>query len=138
MFASKLRHTLHQHCAFSSWGKLFQTWETRKLGRLGLIGKIRLSSTMSAVDVEAEIRSVFSKAMQSRNDFPFEFLQPTGCCNRSLTLPAISLSFSWIPQTVARLGTSKQPLYILCKEKLALEDIEVIYYYRHYNRVLIS
>lgn len=89
------------------------------LGKSGLIGKIHLSSTMTVNEVAGEIRSVFSKAMNGCKDFPFVFLQSTGCGSRSLTLPSVSTSFSWTPQMVARLGSVKQPIYILAQQHLA-------------------
>ena len=92
-----------------------------QLGKSGLIGKIRLTSTMTVNEVEAEIRSAFSKSMNNREDFPFVFLQPTGCGSRSLTLPAVSSSFSWTSQMVARLGPTKRPIYILAQDTLSVE-----------------
>ena len=82
-------------------------------GLLGLIGKMHLTSLMSVAEVEDEVRSVFKKPMANRKDSPFFFLQPTGCGSRSLTLPAVSESFSWTAQQVAKLGGAKQCIYIL-------------------------
>ena len=89
-----------------------------KLGESGLIGKIRLMSTMTVEDVEDEIRSVFHRPMGDRKDFPFVFLQPTGFGSKSLTVPSLSPSFRWTPQQVARLGGSKQSIFILAQDKL--------------------
>ena len=88
------------------------------LGLLRLIGKIRLTSTMSVSEVQDEVRSVFSKAMNNRQDFSFVFLQPTGCGIRSLTLPGVSASFNWTPQQVVKIGGAKQCIYILVKDQL--------------------
>ncbi len=114
-----------------------------KLGQSGLIGKIRLTSTMSVSEVEEEVRSVFSKPMDNRVDFPFVFLQSTGCGSRSLTLPAVSASFSWTPHQVAKLGSGKQCMYILSKDKLVTDKIEVsilqyIYYVFKYIYIPLS
>lgn len=91
-----------------------------KLGSLGLIGKIRLSSTMSDEEVLQEIRSVFSVPMGQRADFPFVFLQPAGAGTKTLTVPAVSSSFCWTAQQVAKLGGYKQAIYILAKDKLKI------------------
>ena len=78
----------------------------------GLVGKIRLNSAMTVDEVDQEIRSVFKVPMKGSNDFKFMFLQPTGCGSRTLTVPAISSSFSWTANQVAKLGGHKQLLWI--------------------------
>ena len=60
------------------------------LGKSGLIGKIRLVSTMTTTEIDNEVRSVFEKVMGGRSDFPFIFLQPT---SRTLMIPSVSSSF---------------------------------------------
>ena len=90
-----------------------------KLGEKGLIGKIRLTSQMSVLEVEDEIRSVFQGPMGGSNDFCFHFLQSTGLGSKTLTLPSVSSSFIWTPQQVARLGNNKQPIYIMADDELA-------------------
>ena len=77
-------------------------------------------STMTVKEVEDEVRSVFHKAMSGRSDFPFTFLQPAGAGSRTLTIPSVS-SFSWTAQQVAKLGPNKQSIYILARDKLAVE-----------------
>lgn len=89
-----------------------------KLAALGLIGKIRLLSSMTVQEVENEIRSVFKKPMGSIADFPFQYLQSTGGGSRTLTVPCVSSSFSWTAQQVAKLGSSVQPIYIMAKDEL--------------------
>jgi len=80
---------------------------------------------MTVKEVEDEVRSVFFKAMGGRSDFPFIFLQPAGAGSRTLAIPSVSSSFSWTAQQVAKLGpNSKQSIYILAKDKLAV-DLEV-------------
>ena len=74
-----------------------------------------------------EVRSVFRKVMQSRLDFCFVFLQPTGTGAQTLTVPSISNSFSWTAQQVAKLGGHKSPIYILAKDKLTLPDVFIKY-----------
>ena len=81
-----------------------------KLGSLGLIGKIRLCSTMSDEEVQQEICSVFSVPMGDRADFPFAFLQPAGAGTKTLTVPAVSSSFCW---TVQQVATNKQFISLL-------------------------
>ncbi len=92
-----------------------------KLAASGLIGKIHLVSSMTVEEVETEVRSVFSRPMGGRNDFPFVYLQSTGAGTRTLTIPCLSPSFKWTAQQVAKLGTCSQAVYILAKEHL-IED----------------
>ncbi len=66
-----------------------------------MIEKIRLHSNMSVDDVKEEIYSVFKQPNQ--HDFPFLYLQPTGC-GCSLTIPALSPLFEWTVQEVVKLG----------------------------------
>ena len=94
-----------------------------QLGEDGLIGKIRLMSTMNGEDVKDEIRSVFQEPMGSRVDFPFVFLQPTGIGARTLTVPSVSNSFCWTAQQVAKLGGHKTPIYILARDALTLPEV---------------
>ena len=91
------------------------------LGKHGLIGKIRLMSTMTVVEVESEVQSVFGKAMGNRGDFPFSFLQPTGAGSRTLMVPLVSSSFEWTTQQVAKFASNKQSIYVLAQDKLAVE-----------------
>ena len=86
-------------------------------------------------EVQREIRSVFCKAMDNRDDFPFVFLQPTGVGSRCLTIPAVSASFMWTAQQVARLKT---PIYILAQDELAVTDSEVCQLYRNLKHVNYS
>ena len=63
--------------------------------------------------------------MGGREDFPFEFLQATGSGTRNLTVPAVSSSFRWTAQQVAKLGGYKQAIYILAMDDLIFDDFEV-------------
>ena len=96
-----------------------------KLAAKRLIGKIRLTSTMSENEMEKEVRSVFKCQMHNREDFPFVFLQCTGAGSKSLSIPSKSATFTWTPQQVAKLGNSKSPIYILAQDELACSDVEV-------------
>ena len=89
-----------------------------QLGRNGLLGKIRLSSDMTVQEVQDEIRSAFKQPMKDRQDFPYLYLQPTGCGSRSLTVPALSSSFEWNVQQVAKLGGAKGIIYIMAQDSL--------------------
>ena len=73
---------------------------------------------MTVEEVEDEIRSVFKHPMNSRDDFLFIYLQPTGCGSRSLTVPALSSSFDWTSQQVAKLGGNKGTMYIMAQDEL--------------------
>lgn len=86
------------------------------LGSLGLIGKVHLTSMMSEEDVRNEVRSVFQGPMGGQPNFPFAFLQPTGYGSKSLTIPAVSASFEWSAQQVAKLGGNKGTIYIVAEE----------------------
>ena len=102
-----------------------------KLCSLGLVGKIQLSSAMSDEEVQQEIRSVFSVPMGGRADFPFVFLQPVGAGTKTLIVPAVSSSFCWTAQQVARLGSYKQAIYILAKDELKIpqnSDVSISIY----------
>ena len=88
------------------------------LAEQGLIGKIHLESTMTADEVQAEVRSVFTKAMCGRSDFPFCYLQPNGAGTRSLSIPSVSASFSWSAQQVVKLAVGKHTIYIRADDTL--------------------
>ena len=92
------------------------------LGRAGLVGKVRLKSDMTTFEVLDEIRSAFRKQMDGKPDFPFQFLQPTGCGTSALTIPNVSSSFEWTAQQVSKLSTTKGTIYILAKDKLTVDD----------------
>jgi len=77
---------------------------------------------MSEEEVKAEIRSVFCKPMQGKNDFIFLYLQPTGAGSRSLSVPSVSVSFSWSAQQVVKLAVNKQTIYILAEDDLQLPN----------------
>lgn len=102
-----------------------------KLGEKGLIGKIRLTSTMSVEDVKNEVRSVFRYPMGGREDFCFDFLQPTGAASRTLTVPSVSSSFQWTAQQVAKLGNNKQVIYIIATDPLTCSFESEVHYVTH-------
>lgn len=60
--------------------------------------------------------------MQGKNDFVFEYLQPTGAGNRSLSVPSVSASSSWSAQQVVKLAVNKQTIYILAEDDLELPN----------------
>ncbi len=70
-----------------------------------LIGKIRLTSTMSESDVMNEIRSVFEEPMDDDKLFRFKILQPSGGSSKSLSVPVRSTSFKWTASSVAGKNT---------------------------------
>ena len=97
-----------------------------ELARCGLIGKLHMTSEMTAEEVSAEVRSVFKEPMGNNPDFPFLYLQPTGGGSKSLTVPSQSSSFTWTAQQVARLGGQSGTIYILAQSTLNIPDyIEV-------------
>ena len=77
------------------------------LGKMGLIGKIHLSSDMSENDVKQEIRTVFQGPMGNDLNFPFTFLQGAGEGTKTLVIPSVSPNYHWTAQQVARLGGQK-------------------------------
>ncbi len=89
-----------------------------KLARYGLIGKLHLSGDMTDDDVAAEIRSIFKGPMNNDLNFPFLYLQPTGCGSKSLTIPSQSSTFKWTPEQVARLCGQAGTIYILAQSDL--------------------
>ena len=99
--------------------------------KLGLQGKITLSSDMTEEDIRDEIRSAFTEAMGDDSSFPFTFLQMSGCGGKSLSIPSLSASFQWNAQEVCKLG--KSCIYILAGKKLkvkvkTIHDIVTILY----------
>ena len=85
----------------------------------GLIGKIHLESDWTEDDAFAEIRSVFSEAMENDTLFPFKMLLPTGSGTKSLTVPSLSHSFKWTPKEVA--GKAGSTIYILAEKSLKVQ-----------------
>ena len=79
---------------------------------------------MTVDEVDDEIRSVFQHQMSGKKNFHFDFLQPAGVGTKSLIVPSVSSSFRWTAQLVAKLG-GKQPIYILAKDCLIFEDLDV-------------
>ena len=89
----------------------------------GLCGKIRLHSEMSESEVSKEVRSTFQDAMGQDSNFPFCFLQTGGGGTKSLTMPAVSSSFTWTAKEVAKLS-GQGCLYIQAEAELAKADYE--------------
>jgi hypothetical protein len=93
------------------------------LARNGLIGKIRLSSSMTEDEIYDEIRCVFSAPMNYQKDFPFKILQPSGGNSKSLIVPSLSPTYQWTASAVAG-KLSKMPIYILAEDDLKLLEEE--------------
>lgn len=91
-----------------------------QLGSQGLIGKIRLDSTMSEEEVFSEICSVFQAPMCSDPNFPFQLMQTVGGGSKSLSTPATSSRFTWSGKEVAKMS-GQGCLYIQ-----ALKDLQPI------------
>ena len=72
-----------------------------------------LTSGITVDEVANEVHSVFKKPMGYRNDYPFQYLQPTGTDIRCLTVPAVSSAFAWMAKQVACLGMSTGTIYII-------------------------
>ena len=90
------------------------------LGKMGLIGKLHLSSDMNEDDVKKEIRSVFQAPMGNDPDFPFVFLQAAGKGSKTLVVPAVSSSYQWTAQQVACLAGQKNYIYIYLLKQICL------------------
>lgn len=87
---------------------------------------------MSVQDVESEIRSVFKEAMSKNENFPFTYLQSTGCGSRSLTVPSLSSSFNWTVHQVAKLGSNKGTMYVMEEKELNVAlEVSVHVYFLH-------
>ena len=91
------------------------------LAKMGLQGKVTLTSQMTEEDIRSEIRSAFNNAMGNDSSFPFTFLQTSGCGAKTLAAPSLSASFHWNAQEVSKLG--KACFYILAGKKLIVEDV---------------
>ena len=90
-----------------------------ELASNGLIGKIRLYSSMTESEIFDEIRSVFRGPMSDNIDFRFTILQSAGGGSKSLIVPALSPTYQYTAS--AAVGkNSKMPIYIL-----ALDDLKV-------------
>ena len=89
-----------------------------KLATYGLIGKLHLSSDMTDDGVATEIWSIFKGPMNNDPNFPFLYLQPTGCGAKSLIIPSQSSSFKWTPSQVARLSGQAGSIYTLAQSEL--------------------
>ena len=72
------------------------------LANCGLIGKLHMTSEMDEEDMAREIRSIFKGPMKGKADFHFQYLQATGGGTKSLTVPAQSASFKWMPVWAVR------------------------------------
>ena len=92
------------------------------LARNGLMGKIRLSSSMTEEEIMSEIRSVFSVPMKNQSNFAFKILQPSGGSSKSLSVPALSSSFKWTASAIAG-KNSKMPIYVLASDELEVSYI---------------
>ena len=77
----------------------------------GLMGKIRLCSSMTEAEIMSEIRSVFSVPMRNQSNFAFKILQPSGGSSKSLSVPALSSSFKWTASAIAG-KNSKMPICV--------------------------
>lgn len=93
------------------------------LAKMGLQGKVTLTSIMTEKEIRSEIRSAFIEAMDNDPSFPFTFLQTSGCGSKTLTVPSLSSSFQWNAQEVSKLA--KSCFYILAGKKLIVEDVKV-------------
>lgn len=89
----------------------------------GLVGKIRLKSSMNEDEIMREIRSVFATPMMDDSEFKFSILQPSGGGSKSLTVPSRSHSFQWTAAAVA--GNIKSPIYILAVDTLNVSVVHV-------------
>ena len=87
------------------------------LGRNGLLGKIRLTSSMTEAEIMDEICSVFEKPMRNNPNFAFKILQPTGGSSKSLSTPALSSTFRWTASAIAG-KSNKAVIYILAENEL--------------------
>ena len=105
-------------CSGTSTIKIPRSKDVREmLGRNGLIGKIRLMSSMSERQIMDEIKSVFTKPMKGKADFAFKILRPSGGSSKTLSIPALSSSFRRTAGVIAG-KNSKMPIYIMADEDL--------------------
>ncbi len=93
------------------------------LANNGLVGKIRLKSSMTEDEIMREIRSVFATPMMDDSEFRFSILQPSGGGAKSLMVPSRSYSFQWTAAAVA--GANKSPIYILSVDSLDVSCVGV-------------
>ena len=91
------------------------------LARNGLLGKIRITSSMKEEEIMKEIRSVFRYPMGDDSQFNFVTLQRSGGASKTLTVPALSSSYTWTASSVA--GNAKSPIYILAEDVLMVSSV---------------
>ena len=91
------------------------------LAQCGLIGKIALHSCMNEMEMNAEIRSCFSKPFSNDPFFPFKYLQSAGIGAKSLIVPATSENYEWKPKQVATMSGSGG-IYILAEKPVQTES----------------
>ena len=94
-----------------------------QLAKMGLQGKVTITSIMTEDEIRSEIRYAFVEAMGNDSSFPFTFLQTSGCGTKTLAVPSLSASFHWNAQEVSKLG--KSCFYIMAGKKLICEDVKV-------------
>ena len=90
-----------------------------ELAKMGLVGKIRLDSSMDETSIREEIRSVFSEQMQYDTQFPFKILHAIGGGAKALSVPNTSASFTWTAKEVASSG-GRGAIYIWAQADMAL------------------
>ena len=74
--------------------------------------------------------------MKDQRDFPYIYLQSTGCGSRSLTIPSLSASFEWTVQQVVKIGGTKGNTYIMAQTEL-FTPFEVSYMLLSANQSLV-
>ena len=93
------------------------------LAKLGLIGKVTLTTDMLEGDIRREICGVFNAAFGGDLLFPFKFLQSVGCGSRCLTVPCTAPSFQWsVKDIIAAAG--KNAIYILAEKDICTTEDE--------------
>ena len=90
-----------------------------ELAKIGLVGKIRLDSSMDETNIREEICSVFSEQMQYDTQFPFKILHAIGGGAKALSVPNTSASFTWTAKEVASSG-GRGAIYIWAQADMAL------------------
>ena len=86
---------------------------------MGLVGKIRLDSSMDETNIREEICSVFSEQMQYDTQFPVKILHAMGGGAKALSVPNTSASFTWTAKEVASSGV-RGTIYIWAQADMAL------------------
>lgn len=97
-----------------------QSTRREKLGKVGLVGKVEITSSMTEDEVHSAICEVFAVPMglmveviKNRTRFQFSYLLRSGCNSRTLHVPTVKDTLQWNRKQVTSLAKSGSFIYLL-------------------------